>query len=349
MQTSLIPVSIGTAAENKPLTSTQLNVVAHELLPALDGYLSVNPETVTGEGKRPDGSDYQTSVQSDVVITATWLPYGSNRVTPPDIRRGERVMLYRVADTDQYYWRDLGLDASFRRLESVIFAWNANPSIADSGFDPDNAYYFEVSTHNKSITMGTSKANGEPFAYTLQFDTAEGSVTLSDDIGTFVQLNSAEKQIVLMNAAQSYFNMHDKNLSISVLGDIDIKAGKSIKMESGTSTEHKAGTTFTTEAGTDLTETAGGTHTTTATGPMTVNANTTFTQSTKAVHSLTVGATYTTTVQGIASLTCTGPYTVTTPAYTLMSPVFLQEGGATLTTDGIIKSTNPGQPCIRNN
>lgn len=340
MQTSFVPVSIGIAAENKPLTSVQLNVVAHELIPSIDGPVGVNPETVVTSGTKPDGTEYQTSVQSDVVITATWLPYGSNRVTPPDIRRGERVMVYRLADTDQYYWRDLGLDSDKRRLETVIHAWNANPNITNSSFDASNAYYFEVSTHNKTITLGTSKANGEPFTYTFQLDSGSGTVSLSDDIGNFVSLDSNEQRITLMNSAQSFFDMHGKNLSISVLGDIDINAGKSIKLTSGT--------TFNTTAGTDLTETAGASHTTTATGPMAVNANSTFTQTTTGVHTLTT-ASLTQTVQGIAALTCAGPYAVTTTAYTLAAPVFLQvSGGGTLTTDAIIKSTNPNQPCIKN-
>lgn len=340
MQTSFVPVSIGIAAENKPLTSTQLNIVAHELIPSIDGQVGVNPETVVTSGTKPDGTEYQTSVQSDVVITAIWLPYGSNRVTPPDIRRGERVMVYRLADTDQYYWRDLGLDSDKRRLETVIHAWNANPGITDSSFDASNAYYFEVSTHNKTITLGTSKANGEPFTYTFQLDSGSGVVSLSDDIGNFVSLDSNEQRITLMNSAQSFFDMHGKNLSISVLGDIDIKAGKSIKLTSGT--------TFDTVVGTDLTETAGASHTTTVTGPMTVNANSTFTQTTAGMHTLTA-ASLTQTVQGIAALTCAGPYMVTTTAYTLTSPVFSQvSGGGTLTTDAIIKSTNPNQPCIKN-
>lgn len=349
MHSSLVPVSIGIAAENKPLTSVLLNVEAHEILPTVDGAIGVNPETVTSSGTRPDGTEYQTSVQSDLVITATWLPYGSNRVTPPDMRRGERVMLYRLADTDKYYWQDLGLDPDLRRLETTIFAWNANPSIKDGGFSAENAYYFEVSTHNKTITLSTSKANEEPFSYTLSFNANEGTITLTDDIGNYINLDSNEKRITLANAAQSFYDMHDKDLTVSVLGDIKIQAGGNITMESGGATEHKAGTSFDTAAGTDMTETAGQSHTTTSTGLMTVKAGAGFVQTTNGEYTQNITGISTTTVQGVTTVTSVGPYTITTPAYTLLSPVFLQQGGATLTTDGIIKSTNPGQPCIRNN
>ena len=348
--TALKAVSMGTAAENKPLTATTLNVYPYELIPAGDGYLGVNPVQVETTGTKYDGTEYTSSVQSDNVFTAEWLPYGSNRVTPPDIRRGERVMLYRVGDTDQYYWTDLGLDARLRRLETVIYAFNANPSIKTSGFDPSNCYYVEVSTHNKTFTLGTSKANGEPYAYTLQLNAADGNFTFTDDIGNFVHLDSKDKRIILKNAAESFFDMFDKDLSISVLGNIDINAGKRIDI--------KAGTDATLTVGESLKETIGSTldistvkSTTVTTGTeYTLNAGTMITENALTGFNVTAGectmvankGLFSVTSTGPALLTATGPYTVVASNILMTAPSMVHVG-KTLGSMGDIKAAGDVQ------
>ena len=356
--TALKATSISVAAENKPLTATTLNVYPLELVPAGDGYLGVNPVQVETTGTKYDGTEYTSSVQSDNVITAEWLPYGSNRVTPPDIRRGERVMLYRVGDTDQYYWSDLGLDASLRRLETVIYAFNANPSIKTSGFDPSNCYYLEVSTHNKTFTLGTSKANGEPYAYTLQLNAADGNFTFTDDIGNFVHLDSKDKRIILKNAAESFFDMFGKNLSISVLDNIDIKAGKRIDVTAGTDATLTVGKSLTETVGTETKRTTGtsldttvGTTTSVTTGTAyTLNAGTLITETALTGFNVTAGECTVTSNQGPLALTSTGPMVITAAGpYTVIASNILMTApsmvhvGKTLGSMGDIKAAGDVQ------
>lgn len=205
--------SIGLAAENKPLRSRILNVTPVEQLPSLDGEIAFNPTDSITVGEDSEGNRYEVKTVMDITLSCEWLPMGSNRVTPPDIRRGELVEVYQLGDSDQYFWRPLGLRDHLRRLETVIYAFNANPTEdEDNQIDINNCYFLEVSTHNRTITLGTSQANGEPFQYTLQLNAGAGLVTLVDDIGNLVELDSSERSILAQNADESFIQLDKRTV-----------------------------------------------------------------------------------------------------------------------------------------
>jgi hypothetical protein len=81
-------------------------------------------------------------------------------------------------------------------------------------------YWFELSTHNGVVGFYTSKANGEPFAYTLQLNTKEGYLTIKDDADNFIHLNSAEQRIEFGNSAKSLFDMVGENITIESVNSI---------------------------------------------------------------------------------------------------------------------------------
>lgn len=230
----LVPYSLGIAAENKPLTTRHLNITPTELLPALDGEINFNPTTETFSGVDSVGDPYEVSVNKDVSISAEWLPMGSNRVTPPDVRRGEPIMIYRLADSDRYYWQCMGLRDDLRRLETVILAINANPDPSSGrGIDVSECYFLEVSSHQKLITLGTSKANGEPFSYTMQLNTGSGEFTVEDDIGNHLYLNSGRAFWEMTNADGSYYQLDRQTINISAPTVINMEAGSSIILQAG--------------------------------------------------------------------------------------------------------------------
>lgn len=247
MQTSVFtPYSLGIAAENKSLKSKEMHFVPIEALPFIDGELVPSPTPMDFSGIDEQGQSYQGAIFTDNTILATWLPDGSNRFTAPDIRRGERVILYRMENVDKFYWRTLGLDDHLRKLETVIFAISGNPREGNEVLDPENCYFLEMSTHTGQITLQTSKANSEPFAYTFQFNTAEGNVTLADDIGNEFFLNSVENYIKLANSIGSQVELDKKNIRITAPDNVDVKAEKMIRLTTG-------GTVFTlTPGGTTL-------------------------------------------------------------------------------------------------
>lgn len=228
----LRPVSIGYAAHNLTPGSRILEVVAIEHTPAIDGEVNATVHELEVTGVDPDGNTYSSKAKSTMGVPATWLPMGSNRVTPPDIRRKERVVLYRFADEDKYYWKELGLDDAMRRLETVIYAFNANPNSASKdSVDVENCYYFEMSPRTKQCTFHTSKANGEPFAYTFQCNTAAGLVTLADDANNFFELDSKNTEVRLHNSAGTYVELVKKTFTLFAPDSVSLAGVNSFNIE----------------------------------------------------------------------------------------------------------------------
>lgn len=206
MQASLFNIySIGYAAENKALGSKELQVFPVEVLPYVDGEILYEPIEVEENGVDYFGEKYSVKVKTSLSINCHWLQWGGNRQTPPDIRRGEKVIMYRYADTDKYYWLSMGLDEHLRRLETVVYAWSNIREGNIEALTPENSYYVEVSTHNKSVTLATNKSDGEPYAFTVQINTKEGGVVITDDADNFIQLESSERKWHIHNRDNSEF------------------------------------------------------------------------------------------------------------------------------------------------
>src|SRR5574343_1344956 len=144
--------SIGIVAEPKALNSHTVLVNPIEVTPFYSGEVRSNPIDISDKGVDKDGKAYAIEVGSDNTILATWLCLGSeNRETPPDVRRGERVLLYRYSQNDTFYWTSMGLDKGLRRLETVIHRFSGHTDEESTVLTDDNSYWFEVSTHKGSI------------------------------------------------------------------------------------------------------------------------------------------------------------------------------------------------------
>lgn len=215
------------------------------VLGAKGGEVSATVGKVTTEGTDSQGQKYQVTLEFSDTIPAKWLPMDTQRITPPDVRIGERVRLYRVADSDQFFWRTLGLDNNLRRLETVIYAFSASQDDFEE-LNVDNSYFFEISTHSKHITLSTSKANGEPFTYKIQLNTEEGIFTITDDVGNFAILNSRDTLLHLENKDGSFLKLDKRNGLLVIpdtyeiqCTDYKLTASKSITTET-TDHSHKS-------------------------------------------------------------------------------------------------------------
>lgn len=211
----LVPYSLGQAVANKEPGSKMLMVLPIEDFPAVDGEVTSEITKVETKGVDPDGKAYTTASNASTGLSAEWLPFGTNRLTAPDIRRKERVQLYRFADEDKYYWTELGLDDHLRKLETVIYVYNADPDTSSTNaIDINKCYFIEMSPRTKQVTFQTSKANGEPFRYTTQFNTATGHFGLADDAGNWLELDSKNTEIRFKNRDNSYIELTKKIISL---------------------------------------------------------------------------------------------------------------------------------------
>jgi hypothetical protein len=217
--------SIGIVAANKGLNTNVVEVLPAEHFPMTDGEVTSNAGTYTASGLDALGTAYTDSVNTALTVSATWIPNGSmNRTTSPDVRRGEKVQLWRYADADAFYWTTLTDDLHLRRLETVTHAYSATADESTTALDGSNSYFHEVSTHNGYMHWHTSKANGEPFGYDIQINAKTGYVAIQDDVGNAFRLDSANCTMIMQNAQGSSLVLDKTNGTLTIPDTYTINA-----------------------------------------------------------------------------------------------------------------------------
>ena len=210
--------SLGIVAANKPLDSHEIEVVPIEDFPMLDGEATDNVYKYKAKFKDAENSNFSTELKTTVSVPATWIPISNpNRKTSPDVRRGATVMLYSFGDSDKLWWNTLKDDA--RKLETVCYSFSNNRD-ENKPDTPDTTYFFEVSTHKKTVHLHTSNNDGEPFAYDIQINAKDGFVVIADDVGNYIELKSDDKRIRLKNSVDSSITIEGTVATIKALTTI---------------------------------------------------------------------------------------------------------------------------------
>ncbi len=195
--------SLGIAGANLSFGERQLEVVPIEDLDQIDGEVNDMLGQLDSTGVDRDGNTYATQQAVSNTIKANYLPLDAHRPYPSLIRRGERVLIWRVADTDNYYWTEMGLDDTTRRKDVYTILVSNSPKEGENSKTYATAYYIEVNTVDKHITIQTNKNDGEEFSYLFQLNPGGSSATLCDDAGNYFQLDSKEKKLMIQNALGS--------------------------------------------------------------------------------------------------------------------------------------------------
>lgn len=224
----LKPYSIGLAATNMIAGQTDLEVVPIEKLNRVDGEVTDNVTTQSTSGIDASGSNYSDNVDTSLSIKAKWLSRNSWLHLPGLVRRGEQVQIWRVGDTDQYYWELLGTTNHLRRLDILLLVISNTKEEATQTLTPNNAVFFEVNTNDKHITLSTPKNDGEPASYTIQLNMKEGNFSLSDDLGNALVLNSVDAHIHFQNSAGAFLKIHQQKIEMFAVEEIKMTTEKLI-------------------------------------------------------------------------------------------------------------------------
>ena len=243
----LHPVSIGRVCEDRNRKST-IKVIPLELLPGVSGTVESVQMALTDQGVNAKGETYSVQLETANYVEASWLSMSSNRRTPPDVVTDEQVLLWQVGDAEEYYWTSLGRDDSYRTLESVIYAIAATPEKNDEVIDGDNSYFLEISSHNQRILLSTSKKNSEYCRYQFSFDLNRGIVTLHDDRGNQLCLDTKNTRLTLRNADQTHIVLDKKNITFTAVENLSATIGGTAEMVAGKDLSLKAGGSMTLQA-----------------------------------------------------------------------------------------------------
>lgn len=184
--------SLGIVTEDKPYGTDVAKVCPIEEFSLEEGKLEEDTREL--ESSLPDinGVVKTAKIKGSAILEAKWIPWGnSNRDTSPDVKKSETVLIYRYADTHDYYWDTVFREPELRRLEHVRHAYSNKPSGIEA-YDSDTSYWVEYSTSEKRIKLHTSDNDGEACTYDIQINTKDGIVRIEDSIGNFIELNSPD-------------------------------------------------------------------------------------------------------------------------------------------------------------
>lgn len=223
---------IARVAENKTRTTNNILVYLPTHTPEMtgEGFVEKKKESVTF--KDDDGNDETVEIEHTSAVEAVWIPMADRSENAPDVRKGERVFLYRYADSDTLYWMDTGLDRNLRRLETKTILFSAEPDgKSDVPRSAENSYAMHVSTHDKIVRFTTTNLNGEPFTYTIELDTDFGRFTILDDVGNVIQLDSKNTRILLENKDKTRIVLDKKNIDVYAPNNIDVLADNDMTVE----------------------------------------------------------------------------------------------------------------------
>ena len=211
----------GEVANNPDFNSKEIMVVIKEASYAKARETITNPQKLERSIDTPNGKQV-ISVTTDNALPATWLKRNSHQITPPMVRRGEEVIVWQLGTTDTYFWEDAGT-RDLKRLETVIYAWSADAGNAIAA-DLSNCYYFEISSHNGTVTFATSMANNEKASYTIQINGADGNFLLTDQFKNFFLLNSLERLFTFKNSDESFISVDKKVINLYAESAINAEA-----------------------------------------------------------------------------------------------------------------------------
>jgi len=226
--------SVGIVGENKKLNSKSIEVALIETMQLYDNEITSTASDVKATVKGLDNKVQEHTITTAATITAVWMPMGEgNRITAPDVRRGEMVMVYKYADADKYFWTTLKEDVRLRKLETVIWAFSGT-QVEDVEVNEESYYFFEVSTHNGYIKVHTSMANKEPYTYDIEINTKEGRIVITDSIDNYILLDSKAKRIRMENTDKSFIDIIGKSIFGEAIDSISWKT-KDYKIEASNS------------------------------------------------------------------------------------------------------------------
>lgn len=220
-KTSRTTSFMGYAVSDKPENSRTLRVWSNELLPFLQG--EVTATEAKGEIKTTGRKgEYTATITKANYIEAEWRDENSGNAFPPDVRKGEEVIITNYGDTDNFTWKSAARNDNARRTETKRFSISGTLENAPSLTD-DNTYFIEMDTRRTHrIRISTSNQDEEEHRYLICIDADKSMLSISDDINNTFIIDSNVPRVVMRNADESIVDLNTKNIVMMCKKDITI-------------------------------------------------------------------------------------------------------------------------------
>jgi hypothetical protein len=223
--------SLGIVTENKPEGTDYILVTPIEKISIQEaGYINDKERTYKSSLTDIDGKEDNKEIKGVNKIRAKWIPFGhSNRITAPDVRANETVILFKFGDVDEYYWTTIFREPSIRRLENVVYAFSNLKNGLDA-FDSTTSYWVQVDTIHKKIHLHTNNNDGEYTDYDILIDTQTGDMTITDNRGEVIAINARDKKINITALEEINISARTINLNgkVNIGGSLKVSGGSSL-------------------------------------------------------------------------------------------------------------------------
>jgi cytoskeletal protein CcmA (bactofilin family) len=188
--------SLGIVTENKPEGTDYILVTPIEKISIQEaGYINDKERTYSSTLTDIDGKKDNQEIKGVNKVRAKWIPFGhSNRITAPDVRANETVVLFKFGDVDEYYWTTIFREPTIRRLENVVYAFS-NLKSGLTAFDKSTSYWLQVDTIHKKVHFHTADNDGEVTCYDIDIDTKNGILIITDNKGEVIQIDTQNNTI----------------------------------------------------------------------------------------------------------------------------------------------------------
>ena len=206
-QSTFRPFSKGVATENLTPGSRTLSITLAELFPAQSGEITSRYDTHQTTGQSAEGTSYASSSKTSSSIVAEWLPFGSNRITAPNVRRNEAVLVWATADHGEYRWTALGDHDNYRNTEIVVYGFRAAKDYSQTPSQTDSMYCVEINTERGLVAFSTTTARDEYTRTAMVWDTAEGTWAYEDGVKNKIMSEAKSNKIVISNSYGSEFGI----------------------------------------------------------------------------------------------------------------------------------------------
>ena len=193
------PYAMGVATENNIPGSRMLEITLSEIFPAQTGESTSRYDAHDVTGTDAAGQAYAGKSKTSNSITAEWVPFGSNRITAPNVRRNEPVLVWATADHSEYRWVPLGDADDYRNTEIVVWGFRAAKDYNNPPTQQDSMYVFEVNTERGLVAFSTTTDRGEYTRTAMVWDLAQGEWTYEDGTENKIHSDAKESKIIISN------------------------------------------------------------------------------------------------------------------------------------------------------
>lgn len=217
---------IGVVVKDKGENDWDIEVYPMEIVPNYTGDLS-KKDIRNVNNTDSFGQNVNVNVNKDRKVLCRWLPLfdTANRVSPPSVRAGERVLVINFGDTDQYYWSNsIFPDSDLRKLENRVIHLSNKQDAGEASLD--KGYYTAMDTYNKFMKIHTSDNDGEFTTYDMEIRTRDGMIKIWDGKNNYIQWDSTTNTIDI--TTQNHLVINTTNTVEVNTKDATVNASNSI-------------------------------------------------------------------------------------------------------------------------